>query len=360
MSTESRPFDTLAQLLESGGLKLSILDMGRRVCVIPHETFVSFERTLTCYPYPLQQQAWFALCLHDPVHPEMDPIIWFLHFPLDEQAKLLQSARDDFLHRLMDNLADQRLESTRDSGLDTALQDNPYLFQPRKERLAILHARLTQRLGNPPSRYYEHARAYLGGALSWDQWAFIGYQGIADVAARLASDPQLQQIADAIEALPPAPLEALCHCLENSAVPEEISAALLARIKAELERDTPDPQVLSAGIRGIAQSTSDIIRNKLIIEILSDDISIRSDLLVSIAGRAWEALRDPVLRNLFLERMAVNEAGEAFFNAVLSDLLYLPDTRPLLQSSLRQAERSEALSLAIGRFFAHVKAPQSA
>ncbi len=359
MSTPERPFDTLVQLLESGGLKLAIYDMGRRICPIPHARFLSFERTEAPYPYPLQQQAWFALTLHDPAHPDIDPMIWFIRFPLDEQAKLLQSARDDFLHRLMENLTDLKLAPKQAHDLDQALQDNPYLFQPRKERLAVLHAQLTWDLGKPPSRYYEHARAYLTGSLSWDQWAFIGYQGIADVAARLDSDPEREQISAAIENLPPAPLEALCHCLENRAVSNTIAQALLNRLQVELQQPEPDPQVLTSTLRGISQSISDNYRNELIIIILSSDISIQTELLASIAGRAWEALQDSHLRNLFLERLAQNEAGQAFFNAILSDLLYLPDTRPFLQTSLRQTERSELFNRAIGRFFEHVMAPQS-
>jgi hypothetical protein len=358
MSTPERPFDTLVQLLESGGLKLDIYDMGRRVCPIPHASFLAFERTEVPYPYPLQQQAWFALTLHDPSHPDIDPMIWFIHFPLDEQAKLLQSARDDFLHRLMDNLTDLKLVREQTPDLDKALKDNPYLFQPRKERLAVLHARLTCDLGKPPSRYYAHARSYLTGDLSWDQWAFIGYQGIADVAARLDSDPERQQISAAIEKLPPAPLEALCHCLENRVVSNALAEALLNRLQIELQQPKPDPQVLISTVRGISQSTSNNYRNKLINIILSDDISTQTELLASIAGRAWEALQDSHLRNLFLERLARNEAGQEFFNAILSDLLYLPDTRPFLQTSLRETERSEAFNLAIGRFFAHVMAPQ--
>jgi hypothetical protein len=360
MSRQERPFDTLAQLLESGGLKLDIFDMGRRVCPIPDDRFLSFERTETPYPYPLQQQAWFALILHDPAAPDIDPIIWFLRFPLDEQARLLQAARDDFLHRLIDNLADNRLETTRTSALDKALEDNPYQFQPRKERLAVLHARLTSALGKPASRYYEHARSYLSGSLSWDQWAFIGYQGIADVAARMDSDdPGLEQIGRAISNLPPAPLEALCHCLENSAVPDEISQALLQRLQVELEHPEPDPQVLTSTLRGISQSKSHVLRNKLIQKVLLSDASTRTDLLTSIAGRAWESLLDEDLRDLFLERLAHNQAGQEFFNAILSDLLYLPDTRAAMQASLRQSQRSEALNQAIGRLFSHVMSPQS-
>ncbi|MET0050374.1 MAG: DUF3549 family protein [Candidatus Thiodiazotropha sp.] len=359
MSIHERPFDTLVQLLESGGLKLDIYDMGRRVCPIPQERFLAFERTEAPYPYPLQQQAWFALTLYDPVRPDIDPIIWFIRFPLDELAKLLQSARDDFLHRLIDNLADNRLESAEASALDKALQDNPYLFQPRKERLAVLHARLTATLGKPASRYYEHARSYLNGDLSWDQWAFIGYQGIADVAARLDSDPGLESLSLAISNLPPAPLEALCHCLENSPVPDDISQALIQRLEVELEQPTANPQVLTSTLRGISHSTSDILRNELIKMALLSELSTRTDLLTCIAGRAWESLYDANLRDLFLERLAQNEAGQEFFNAILSDLLYLPDTRSSMQASLRQTQRSEQLTQAIGRFFNHVMSAQS-
>ncbi|MEW8683730.1 MAG: DUF3549 family protein, partial [Candidatus Thiodiazotropha endolucinida] len=84
---------TLTEFIESGGLSLDFSDMGRRVSSLPREQFVAFENAEIPYPLPLQQQAWYALTLADPTQRQIDPMIWFIRFPLDEQGKLSLSAR---------------------------------------------------------------------------------------------------------------------------------------------------------------------------------------------------------------------------------------------------------------------------
>ncbi|MEW8585147.1 MAG: DUF3549 family protein, partial [Candidatus Thiodiazotropha sp.] len=95
-----KSISTLTEFIESGGLSVDIADMGRRIGAIPRETFIQFEQTETAYPFPLQQKAWFALTLADPKQRQIDPMIWFIRFPLDEQAKLMLAARDEMMHLL--------------------------------------------------------------------------------------------------------------------------------------------------------------------------------------------------------------------------------------------------------------------
>ncbi|MEW7987587.1 MAG: DUF3549 family protein [Candidatus Thiodiazotropha sp.] len=342
---------TLTEFIESGGLSLEFSDMGRRVGSLPREQFVAFENAEIPYPLPLQQQAWFALTLADPAQRQIDPMIWFIRFPLDEQGKLSLSARDDFMHHLVESLGSK----ADTDGMETALQNNPYAFQPKQERLAIFHARLTRSLNKPASRFYDHAKAYFDGDLGWEQWSFIGYQGIADLAARLDQQGNTRRIATSIPTLPPSPLEALCHCLENEVIPQTIANALAQRGLSNLQQDMPNPQVLSAMVRGLSQSGKAAIRDDYIHRLLDHSISHRSDLLAAIAGRAWEALEDSAMRHRFLEQLADNEEGQGFFNGILSDLLYLPATRQAMQASLRDPLRSERLSRVIGTFFSQIR-----
>ncbi|MEW8508247.1 MAG: DUF3549 family protein [Candidatus Thiodiazotropha sp.] len=342
---------TLTEFLESGGLSVGIYDMGRRIVAIPSDEFIAFEQTEMAYPFPLQQQAWFALSLSDPKQRQIDPMIWFLRFPLDEQAKLLLAARDELMHLLVESLG-----SKPDAeGMQSALENNPYAFQPKQERLAVFHARLTCALKQPASRFYDHAKAYLDGELGWEQWSFIGYQGIADLAARLDQDGNARRLIRSIASLPPSPLEALCHCLECEIVPDTLAKALAERAISTLQQEEPDPQILSAAVRGVSRCRSPGIRDGLILQLLDHPLSRRCDILAAISGRAWEALEAASLRQRFLERLAENEAGQAFFNGILSDLLYLPATRAAMQSSLRDPNRSSRLSQVIGSFFAHVR-----
>ncbi|MCU7856536.1 MAG: DUF3549 family protein [Candidatus Thiodiazotropha sp. (ex Lucinoma borealis)] len=353
--TLNNQISTLTQFIESGGLSLGFSDMGRRITHIPREQFIQFELAETPYPLPLQQQAWFGLTISDPEEPQIDPMIWFIHFPLDEQGKLQLSARDDFMHQLMERLGNNLLTGDNGEKIETALQDNPYAFQPKSERLAVFHARMTHALKRPVSRFHNHAKDYFDGQLGWDQWSFIGYQGIADLAARIGQKGNSKRIANSIPFLPPSPLEVLCHCLENEVIPESLTHALTLKADSTLQQTTPNPQILTAVIRGLSQSCSEEIRNSLMLRILDHPISSRTDILAAIAGRAWECLNDVSLCRHYLERLANNEMGQDFFNGILSDLLYLPATRDAMQSIIRDPQRSEKLSGVIGEFFSSVR-----
>lgn len=350
--------DTLTEFLENGGLSPRFYDMGRRIRPIEREDFIAFERTETPYSQPLQQQAWLALVLQagDENQPG-EPQIWFIRFPLDEQAKLLLAARDDFMFQLMELLGKAASEeATSKQEIDAALEQSPYTFQPKQERLAGFHARLTVDLSQSPSRFYDHARQYFSGELGWDQWSFIGYQGIADMAARHAEDNNEQHLIEAIPQLPPTPLEALCHNLENAEISPQLAAALLSRCRQALAETEADPQVITACLRGISFSQSQAHRNSLLGEVLEHPVSRRSDVLAAVAGRLWLDLEDEALRAQFLEQLAVNDQGEPFFQQILADLLYLGDCRQGLLESLRNPSRSEQLSQAIGAFFSQLGA----
>ncbi|MGD8910383.1 MAG: DUF3549 family protein [Chromatiales bacterium] len=343
---------TLFEFLETGGLAPCFYDMGRRILPLSKETFLSFERTETPYPQALQQQAWLGLVLQTGA----DPVIWFLRFPLDEQGKLLQAARDDFMFQLMERLGTATSASEQQrTQIESALEQSPYAFQPKQERLAAFHARLTVALAQPPSHYYAHAKRYFSGELGWDQWSFIGYQGIADIAARHAEEGNDQRLAAAIAHLPATPLEALCHLLENECIPPSLAQALLDRARATLESETTDPQVITATLRGISFSVSRSLRRRLLKEVLHHPIAQRSDILAAIAGRLWTDLEDADLRGQFLEQLAANEQGQSFFDQLLADLLFLAECRPGMLQSLRNPMRSETLSQAIGAFFSRIK-----
>ena len=348
--------DTLTEFLESGGLAPRFYDMGRRIRPLAREDFIAFERTETPYPQPLQQQAWLALVMQTGGEDtSQEPQIWFIRFPLDEQAKLQLAARDDFLFQLMELLgkaAEGGAEAKAE--LEAALEQSPYTYQPKQERLAAFHAQLTVDLQQPPSRYYEHAKAYFSGELGWDQWSFIGYQGIADMAARQDLEGNGQTLISAIAPLPPTPLEALCHNLENQAIADELAEALLTRCRTTLEESDPDPQVVTACLRGISFSQSLAPRRTLLGEVLNHPIARRSDVLAAVAGRLWLDLEDESLRMQFLEQLALNDQGEEFFQQLLADLLYIGECRQDLLQSLRNPDRSKELSRSIGAFFSRL------
>ncbi|MBA1331102.1 hypothetical protein QQ73_08060, partial [Candidatus Endoriftia persephone str. Guaymas] len=90
------------------------------------------------------------------------------------------------------------------------------------------------------------------------------------------------------------------------------------------------------------------IRQRLIERVLQAPCATHNEILAAIAGRAWEGLQETAICRLFLERLAENQEGQALFNQLLSDLMFLPDTRPQVLAGVRDPARSEQLSRAFG------------
>ena len=339
---------TITEFLDHNSSWLRLFDMGRRVVKIPREQFLKFERGEISYPFPLQRKACFGIIFQEQ---EREPFIWFLQLPLDELGRLVPAAQDDFLHRLLERIGENLQASKEGQQLESALKDNPYCFKPKDDRLAIFHAKAAQALKQPPSKYYAHAQQYFSGEIGWDQWPFVGYQGIADMAVRLNEEDNSQQLSQAISQLPACPFEALCHCLENEEITLDITQALLDRVKKTVAETTPDLAIITSAIRGMAQSCSANLRKELLHIALNQPNICTPDLLIAISGRTWEALKEAETGQLYLERLAENSAGQPFFSQSLADLLYLPGMREPLLQLIRNPDRSERLSLAVGEMF---------
>ncbi|MES9957397.1 MAG: DUF3549 family protein [Sedimenticola sp.] len=352
--SDTNPISTITEFLEATGARLRLFDMGRRITKISRDRFLQFEKTELPYPYPMQQQAWFALLFQDEER-KIEPFIWFLRFPLDEQGKLLQATRDDFMHRLVERVGENLQAAESGEQLDAVLKDNPYTFKPRDDRMAVFHAKANRLLKQPHSQYFDHAREYFSGDLGWDQWSFVGYQGIAEMASFQDEDEIGKILASAIPQLPERPLEALCHCLENEPLTLTITRALLERMKQLLCEPEPDLMLVAAVIRAVSCSTSQNLKRELIEAVLAHPCASRIEPLAAISGRAWEILQDETVRRNYLERLAENSEGQEFFNQCLSDLLFLPGMRAPLLGALRDPERSQRLSQAIGALFQRIQ-----
>jgi hypothetical protein len=330
---------TLGGFLQQTGAAAHFFDLGRRVVEIPPATLAAFEQAGIPYPQPFLRAAWLGVLFrHQGGHlAEEAPVIWFLRFPLDEQGKLIQAARDDFLGRLL-NAADATAN----------LDDNPHGFAPRPERMAVFHAKAAKLLGQAPSQFYGHAQEYFRGALGFEQWNFVGLQGIADVAARLDEDGNAAMLARAIPHLPAQPFTALCNCLENEAVDAALSRVLIERIAAGLAGN--DPATVAAGIRGLSHGADRAAVAAAINLVLDGAQGSHVEVLAAIAGRAWETLEDAALQHRFLERLAGCEAGKQAFDNILADLLFLPALRESLRRNLKSPSHSGRLNAALHAF----------
>ena len=338
--TSSMPeIQSLSDLLREAGLQYRVFDLGRRVTVIERRHFSEMEAGNRPYAYPLLRQAWMGIVFWDPAD-QAHNAVWFVKWPLDEQGLPVPAARDDFLRRVLDR-------RSRDDGakgwMGDVLEANPYAFRPAEERMAVFHAKAGLMMGQPPSAHYEVVRAYLR-APSRGDWTTLGYQGIADVAARLDADGNAELLAAAIPGMPTQPLTAFCQCLENMRVPLPIAEAL-----AERAGKAASAEEVAACIRGLSHTQATDLRDGTIGTLLFRDMGKEKEVLSAISNRAWESLRSDHLAGLFLNRLAGCE--QALFNAVMADLLYLPGMRESLLTAMRNPERPPHVAAAIGELF---------
>lgn len=324
---------TLLQLLEQSTAGVLVYDVGRRIGALPRQDFVAFEAAEGPYPLPMQHKAWFALVQHED---DSEPVIWFLCLSLDEQGLMIPAERDYLLKRLLESAQARQ----RGDDPQTFLRDNPHAFTPREERMALFHARLSADLGRPPSRFYEHALDYFSGRPGWDQWGFVGYQGIADLACRHSDAP----LDAAVPALPAEPLVALCHCLESQHIGESLTAALLERLAHELAADSADIGVLAALVRGLSSRTRVDTVHDAIDRLLDSAAGSHVEILAAVSGRAWEVLGEPALLNNYLRRLTENE--QPVFEHCVRDLLSLPSLATDVRTALRAPDQHEAVRLA--------------
>ena len=75
------------------------------------------------------------------------------------------------------------------------------------------------------------------------------------------------------------------------------------------------------------------------------------ELLAAISGRAWEILEDEDICLQFLECLARNTAGQAAFNQVMVDILFMPTIGAKVREAFRHPQRSETLAAALGGLF---------
>lgn len=349
----STTITSLLQFFEQSNIRCRIFDMGRRVVALSKQQFDDFEQGRKPYPYPLQQQAWLGM-LCWPGDDTARHFIWFLRLPLDETGHVSYAARDDLLSRLA-QMAEAGLSGDDKPEVQKPLEENPYGFKPNEDRMAVFHAKALASLSLPPSKFYEHARDYFAGKAGFDQWAFVGLQGIADVAARLEEDNNASAVAEAIAQLPPPPFEALAKCLENEAIPTQLSEALVVRIEEALKAEQPDAAFIALGLRALSYAPAQGLRCELMKKVLASSIAADINLLVSISGRCWEDLKDKELCQLYLEALADNVEGQEVFNKVVADLFFIPGLREPIMDSLRSPDRSDKLAAAIGQFFSALR-----
>lgn len=343
---------SLGGFLRHSGADYRVFDMGRRVIDISHDDFESFEQAFTPYPMPFQRSALFGVMFWHPQAKDRH-YVWFLRFPLDEQGLLLQASRDEFLAMVLDRVGECMLAAADGQTIEGALKDSPYSFNPREDKLAAFNAKATHSLALPASQFYANAHSYFSGKQPLENWPSLGMQGVADVAVRLEQSADIQALITLLPALPAQPFQILTTFLEHVKVSSTLTEAFAEQLEKALQAETVDVALVCACLRAASHSQAQGLLATMVEQCLHHEVSREIEVLAVLAGRCWPVLQDPHRCQLFIEKLAHNEAGYDGFSHLLADLIYLPAMRLPVMAALRNPERSAALSQYVGQLFGH-------
>ena len=354
METRIARIESISQFLKLGGFQYRIYDLGRKLTLLPHALFQKIEDQSLLYPYPFQQKAWLAL-LFWAKGDKAQPTIWFLQFPVDELGYLKQASRDAFMQELLIHVGGNLQAQQSGQQMQDSLKESAFAFKPRQERLAIFHAFATVELGQQPSKYYSHTQHYLQGKLGYAQWAFLGLQGIADIIARLHQDDNEHLLSQAVPQLPITPLISFAENLEHSAIGDALSFSLNARLQQEVRVKKINSPLVAALIRALSNSQDISNRQYIIQQLLVTDVVQDLEVIAAIASRAWQDITQKDNLPLFMQALAYQP--QAAFNAILIDIMGIPNQREPILEALRDPKRSPLVAKRIGGFFAALSSP---
>jgi len=331
---------TLYKLLEQMQVKTRWFDLGRRIGKLKREQIQQFEDGIAPYPHPYLRQAWLGLVFWPEQDKKKEQVqIWCLRLPLDEQGKLDLGARDDFLKQLLFSLGSNIEAAQAGKRLNAVLENNPYELKLPPEKQASLHAKISLELKQPASSHYQNSLGYLQNQ-DWPQWQAVGVQGLADIASRWQQHTAL--LCQALPHLPEQVLVPLAQCLEHEKIGEELSHALLARLKLSNEA-----KLMANLIRGLSASRQPQPLQQALRYCLSHPEIVQLELLAAISSRCAETALEPEFALVFLEHLAA--AGQGVFNGLLAEMLFQPNLRLALMAAFRLPQRSEVLSQAIAQ-----------
>ena len=343
--------NTLTDFLEQSQCQFIIYDLGRKVTKISNSDFKKIEHNDCPYPYPIQQHAFIAITFWQINNHQQEHFIWFIKMPIDEQGFMTIAAQTSFIKIIVAAMGND-LTANISKNQQQSLANNPFVFKPNTEKLAIFNAAINASFVRPASSFYPAAQSYFSGEKAWSNWQSLGIQGIADLATRLNYDNNQQNIIAALPSLPPQPLQSLALCLENQEqISTELATAIAKQADSELQKGNQDNAILL--LRALASVSATAISKALLEKQFSSDLIYNTHWYISIAGRLWHLFADETLLNRFFEALA-NHHPE-IFSELFIDLVAIPTLREKVLKQLRLSARSPALSQAIGMLFSNVK-----
>ena len=335
--------DTISELLQLSDSQYRIFDIGRKIDKLTKSQFEKIENNQLPYPFPAQGHAHLAIAFWQ--KQSHSPYLWFVKLPLDERGLLNQGARNHFIAIIVEALgSDLTVDPTEQQ--EKLLSNNPYHFTPSQYKLASLNSLIKVELKQKPSEYLQSFIDYLTKA-NWQQWQHIGVQGITDFAARISQDNHSELLTESLIHLPSQVLLPLCSALEN----QPLSEPLVKTIIDMMSRDNvaSDHEVKSHLLRSIASTANHPYVAELVDTMLQDN-SLTMEDVITLSGRCWSVLANNDRMMRYLEAIVANNDNE-LFAAIFKDLVAIPELRTILFQCMREPNRSEAFSKAIGQLF---------
>ncbi len=306
---------TLYQLVQAAGCDYCIYDIGRRVTEISKIEFEQFENAQQAYPFPIQKTARFAL-VYWPLGQTINPYIWFMNLPLNEESQLIEASRNHFVAIIQEAMGGKITE-----GGEGKLPDNPYIKAPDQKKLAMVNAKLKHKLKLAPSHYMADCISYLSHQ-TWDNWQSLAVQGWADLLVRL-EDPKINQLFDNGFFEFPANMQAeLASLIEH----QQLNRATNRRIIRQLQNKTLEKTQKLTLLRCVSGCAGEPELNAYLTDLLNNEQALDADTLAVISARCFTSLTDPLLLSLFLETIARHPA-EGLFEALFTDLVAIPNLR---------------------------------
>lgn len=340
--------NTLTNFLEQAQCQYCVYDLGRIVQKINNSEFQKVANNEQAYPYPIQQHAFIALTFWQ-IAAQKEHFVWFLKMPLDEQGLMKTTAQTSFIRMVVEAMG-ENLTADMSDKLQERLASNPYVFKPSAEKLAIFNANINADFIRPASSFYSDVQYYFKGQHDWLQWQTLGFQGFADIAARLSHEDNQLHILNALNSLPEQPLQTLALCLENQTdISKELTEQLALQSTKRLKSNQTTAILL---LRAIASADEQAVTKQLLNEQFSTDLIHQADWYITIAGRCWAQLKDETLLNRYFEALATHQ--QTLFPQLFADLVAIPALRENVLKQLRLTARSPALSKAIGLLFSAV------
>ncbi|MBC3764900.1 DUF3549 family protein [Neptunicella marina] len=337
---------TISEFLLQAGTQFWAFDLSRGIQLLPSQQFLEIESGIIAHPSPRQQHAWFAIVFNNKMLTAQH-YIWFVKLPLDEIGKVQDAARSQFLQIIVEALG-RDMQQGENGSAD--LPENPFSFVPNQQQMADFNSLCRKTLIQPPSEHFKPTQGYFANP-SPDSWQTLAMQGISDFVV-FSSDTELTAVLQhQLPTLPEPVISSLFSSLEN----RQINKAATQAVLDFAENNAGNHRLQGLAQRAISQSTANALVSNYLMQLLTaSNNELSLDSLVVIAGRHWQRLHNnPALLTAFFEKLASQPQTAESFSALFADLVQIPLLRTEILGLIRQADRSEALSRAIGKLFTH-------